>query len=111
MITLQRKNVLKSGAGVYQIPGLIGIITFGQQILPEGASWPETLSLDGFTAKTVTAAVKMTPEERAAARAAMTPEQKLAEQEARLQKQAENLAARKAKLAEQLASAASQPTA
>lgn len=101
MATFTRKNILKSGAGVYQIPGVIGIVTFGKQLLAAGASFPDTLTIDGLsTATPKAAAAKITKEERAAARASMTPAQKLSEQEARLAKQSANLAARKAKLAE-----------
>jgi len=99
MVTFTRKNILKSGAGIYSIAGLMGTITIGKQLLADGASFPETLTVDGLTVKTAAPAkVKMTKEERAAANAAKTPAQRLAEQEQRIAKQQANLAARKAKL-------------
>lgn len=100
MATLKRKGVLKSGAGVYQYEGSQGTVVIGPQLLADGASFGETITLDGFTFATPKAKpAKQTKEERAAARAAMTPAQKLAESEARLKKQEENLAKRKAALA------------
>lgn len=101
MATFTRKGVLKSGAGVYTVTGVQGTVVFGKQLLAEGASFPDTLEINGLTTATAkTAPVKMTAEERKAANAAKTPAMKLAEQEARLKKQQDNLAARRAKLAE-----------
>jgi len=99
MATLNRKGVLKSGAGVYQLEGAQGTVVIGPQLLADGAAFGETIEVSGFefTAPKAKPA-KMTKEERAAARAAMTPEQKLAESEARLAKQKENLEKRKAAL-------------
>jgi hypothetical protein len=101
MATFNRKNVLKSGAGVYSIAGVMGTITIGKQLLADGASFPDTLTVDGLSVKSPKEAPKkMTKEERAAANAAKTPQQRLEEQAARLAKQQANLEARKAKLAQ-----------
>ena len=70
------KQPAKANAVVYQIAGLRGTIRFVKTLFAGEA--PEVLTVDGATFATPTAPkVKLTPEERKAARAAMTPAQKI----------------------------------
>jgi len=100
MAELKLKGTLKTGQGVYQVDGVTGTVTIGPQLLADGAKFPGTITVDGLTiAEPKAKPAKLTKEERAAKRANMTEAEKLAEQEARLKKQADNLAKRKAALA------------
>jgi hypothetical protein len=103
MLTIQFRKVNTINQGIYGIEGRPGTILIGPQFFAkvEGETqWPETLDLDIElpAAEAAEPKVKLTAEERKALRAAMTPADKLAEQEARLEKQKANLLARKAKL-------------
>ena len=101
MATLVKDNKERKGhngkAAHYRLDGVRGSVKISSTLFANGA--PDTLEINWPVAGPSTPKVKMTKEERAAARAAMTPAQKLAEQEARLAKQQANLEARKAKLA------------
>ncbi|MFA6315602.1 MAG: hypothetical protein WC648_04535 [Candidatus Paceibacterota bacterium] len=97
----QRKGNGKSA--YYTLAGVRGSVKISSTLFAGDA--PETLEVNWPVAGPKAAKVKMTVEERAAAaadrkaaNAAKTPMQKLADQEARIAKQAANLAARKAKL-------------
>lgn len=100
-VNLIKDNKARKGhngqAAHYNIPGLRGSVKISSTLFDGDA--PQTLEINWPVAGPKAPKVKMTKEERAAANAAKTPMQKLAEQEARLKVQSDNLAARKAKLA------------
>lgn len=50
MVTLTRRNVLKSGGATYGIPGVNGLLVIRHQLFAEGVTPPETLEVnfDGF---------------------------------------------------------------
>lgn len=90
------------GQHIYGVEGRAGVILIGKQLIDgePPAELEIAITLPAVTEREKAAAKpKETAEERKARLAAMTPQEKLDAQEARLQRQAENLAKRKAKLA------------
>jgi len=82
------KQPVKANAVVYQIPGLRGTIRFVKTLFAGDA--PERLTVEGATF--AAPKPKLTPEERAAARAAMTLAQKVEQERARVARAQKRLA-------------------
>jgi len=117
MLTLKLKGLGPKGEARYISTDdrISGLIVIGRNLVATGFEFPAELGIEGLEPATPKDApakepkepkVKLTPEEKLAkreaekaARAAMTPQERLDAKEAQLRKQAENLAARKAKIA------------
>jgi hypothetical protein len=98
-ITLTRSPKPRKGSSlVYTSPDLKGTVKFPASAFTVA---PDSLTLDGAGFASVAAKVKMTPEERKAARAAMTPAMKVENERKRI----ERAQARVAKLEAAAASA------
>ena len=100
----QFRKAAKNGSHFrYSIPGRQGVLLLGKQFIAEGAEPPATLEIPSLVLPELklserASKAKLTKEERKALRDAMTPAQRLEAQEARLRRQQENLAKRRAAL-------------